>query len=438
MTKQKNPFEKELDKLDEQWEDFIDSELPIFHWVFTPENSQLALTFIKVKEQLDEKNPHLFLHLSTEFETTESFGYQLAEEMNQLIEEGFADADEDASEDDNNIQWHKPDLGNCRSGFQALFRSCNTAIAAFGDYVHSVTLAITPTSITDAKHYVDWWAQCCDIHTEFTWPKLLRLVVLDTHAQSELARLAQKRALHIHSATAPVNMREAMQAVLKQADDGSPGAQLRQHMTDLQEAAGKQQRDALEAHAAAALQVAQNQRWLDMWVAVLLTRAAGYLNMQLFTQALSDYRAAQPIAQQGEEESIAGCDKLFVQAQVCEATCLFNMAHFEEAAFVYDRAAQAAEQRNDLFLSLDSWRMASFCMERKKEPRQAWAFAKNSLDISRRMDAQQRRQSTLPFLGQAMIRLSPTGEVRDQVKQTFSELLSEDWLEQVQQVAAAC
>ena len=94
MTKQKNPFEKELDKLDEQWEDFIDSELPIFHWVFTPENSQLALTFIKVKEQLDEKNPHLFLHLSTEFETTEGFGYQLAEEMNQLIEEGFADADE--------------------------------------------------------------------------------------------------------------------------------------------------------------------------------------------------------------------------------------------------------------------------------------------------------------------------------------------------------
>ena len=160
--------------------------------------------------------------------------------------------------------------------------------------------------------------------------------------------------------------------------------------------------------------------------------------MQLFEDALQDYRAAQAIAQQGEEESVAGCGKLLVQAQVCEATCLFNMECFEEAAIVYGRAAQTAEQREDLFLGLDSWRMASFCMERKKDNKQAWVYAKNSLDISRKMDAQQRSQSTLPFLGQAMIRLSPTTEVRDQVKLTFNELLNEHWLDQVQQVAKTC
>ena len=87
MKKQPNPFEIELEKLDEQWEAFIDSELPIFHWVFTPDDSQLALTFIKVKEQLDEKNPHLFIHLNSEFDSAENFGHQLAIEMNQLIED---------------------------------------------------------------------------------------------------------------------------------------------------------------------------------------------------------------------------------------------------------------------------------------------------------------------------------------------------------------
>ena len=436
MKKQQNPFEKELEKLDEQWETFIDSEMPIFHWVFTPEDGQLALTFIKVKEQLDEKNPHLFIHLNSEFDSAENFGYQLATEMSRLIDEGLADVDKEES--DNSLAWQTPDLTACRSGFQALFRTCNAAIHAFGDYVHTVTLAITPTAVIDSKGYIDWWGQCCDIHTEFTWPKLLRLLVLDTHADSALAQLAKKRSQHIHSAIAPVNMRDAMRAVLHAADDGSPGARLRQHMVDLQEAAGKQQRDALETHAAAALAIVQQQHWLDMWVAVLLTRAAGYLNMQSFEEALADYRAAQPIAQQGEAEAIAGCDKLFVQAQVCEGTCLFNMERFEEAALVYDRAAQAAEQREDLFLSLDSWRMASFCMERNKDQKQAWRYAKNSLDISRKMDAQQRSQSTLPFLGQAMIRLSPTTEVRDQVKLTFAELLNDDWLDQVQQVAKAC
>lgn len=440
--KKQNPFEKALEKLDEQWEDFIDSDLPIFHWVFVPDDGQLALTFVKVKEQLDEKNPHLFIHLNTEFIQLDEFGHQLAAEMDQLIREGIDDAlipdDTDDTTADNPLVWTTPDLESCRSGFQVFFRTCNTAIKAFGDYVHSVTLVITPNAIEDNKTYVEWWRQCCDIHTQFTWPTLLKLVVFDTHQESALAALAQKRSQHIHSVMAPPGMQQAIQEVLKEADDGSPGAQLRQHMVSLQQAAGKQDQAALESHATQAVGIAQQQGWFDMWVAVLLTRAAGYLNIQRFEQALTDYRAAQSIARQGEEASVAGCGKLLVQATVCEATCLFSMEYFEEAALVYARAAQTAQERDDLFLSLESWRMASFCMERKKENKQAWNYAKNSLEISRLMDAQQRTQSTLPFLGQAMIRLSPTAEVRKQVKTTFDELLNDDWLEQVQQVAKAC
>ena len=31
-----NPIQQELEKLDEQWEEFTSSELPLFRWIFLP------------------------------------------------------------------------------------------------------------------------------------------------------------------------------------------------------------------------------------------------------------------------------------------------------------------------------------------------------------------------------------------------------------------
>jgi tetratricopeptide (TPR) repeat protein len=201
---------------------------------------------------------------------------------------------------------------------------------------------------------------------------------------------------------------------------------------------GKQDRKAIETIAQTALAITERENWLDMTVVILLTRAAGYLSLQVFDLALADYRLAYDMATQGEEKQIPGCNKLRLQAKISEGTCLFTAGHFEEAAQAYDQAAQIAEQQKDLLMSLEGWRMASFCMERKKDNQQAWEHGKKALAVGRLMDAQQRPNSTLPFLGQALLRISPSSQVTRQVKITFEDLLGEGWLENVEGMAKAC
>lgn len=441
MNKQ-NAIQQEIEKLEQQWQDFIDTDLPILHWYFSPDSIQLAQTFIKIKEQLDEKNPELFIRLHSEFNNTDDFGGDLAIEMNQAIEAGIADAMQLEKEEnisaEPGFQWQAPDLRLCQTGFHRFFRSCKNAVDTFGDFVHNITLVVTPTAVAKPEEYLDWWAQCCSINARFKWPANLRLIVLDTDPDSKLAQLARDNPQHIHSINATANLPQAIQALLKGADDGSTAARFRQCNVDLQAAVGKQDRPAIETYSAAAIAIAKQENWLDLWAVVLLTRAAGYLTMQLFEPALSDYREAQTIAQQGVQAQVPGCDKLHVQARVCEGTCLFSANRFNEAAPAYDQAAQIAEQQDDFFMSLEAWRMASFCMERAKNNPQAWEFGKKALTIGRKMAREQRIQSTMPFLGQALLRISPSAQVRDQVKITFGELLGEDWLENAEQVARAC
>ena len=431
-----NPIQQELEKLDEQWEDFTSSKLPLFHWYFSPDDIQLGLTFIKVKEQLDEKNPELFIHLHSEFEELDSFGRALAEEMNHLIEDGINDAGLAEAQENTPPTtihpWIKPDLTTCTSGFNCIFRSCTHALDSFGDYVHNLVLVITPARIKNHSQYTQWWAECCDIHSRYDWPKNLKLVVFDTDKNSALTTLAREQPTHIHSVAAPVDMAAAIQAVLREVDDGSPNAKFRQHTVDLQKAVGRRDKPAIDSLSAAAIALAEQHHWLDMWVVTLLTRAAGYLSLQTYDVALKDYRSAQLIAAQGEQEHVPGCNKLQLQAIICEGTCLFSAERFDEAAIAYAKGAQLAEQQQDSMMTLEGWRMASFSMERLKEKKPAWDYAMKAVEAGRNMDEAARAQSTLPFVGQALLRLSPNGDIDKQIKLSFSELLGDNWLENIE------
>jgi tetratricopeptide (TPR) repeat protein len=378
----------------------------------------------------------LFIHLHSEFEEIDSFGRALAEEMNHMIEDGISDAGlEEAQENAPPTtihQWIKPELTTCTSGFNCIFRSCKHALDSFGDYVHNLVLVITPARIKDHSQYTQWWAECCDIHSRYNWPKNLKLVVFNTDKNSTLATLVREQPTHIHSADAPVNMAAAIQAVLHEADDGSPNAKFRQHMVDLQQAVGKRDKSAIESLSAAAIALAEQHHWLDMWAVTLLTRAAGYLSLQAYDAALMDYRSAQLISAQGEQENVPGCNKLQLQAIICEGTCLFSAERFDEAAIAYAKGAQLAEQQEDFMLTLEGWRMASFSMERLKEKKSAWDYAMKAVEAGRKMDESARAQSTLPFLGQALLRLSPNNDIDKQIKLSFTEMLGDGWLENIE------
>lgn len=426
-----NPIQREIEKLHEQWEDFLNAKRPILRWHFLPDDIELGFGFIKIKEQLDEKNPELFIHLHAAFTSSETFSYSLAEELNQMIAEGIADAELDEAATQTQAatvhDWTAPDLNDCRIGYNALFRSCVHALRALDDYIHYLVIIVTPTAVNNRAAYTQWWSDCCEINARYRWPANLKIVFFDIEKESSLALLAQQKPQHIYSMDAPVDMNAAVQNVLKEADDGSPQAAFRNITVALQSAVGKQDKVAMEKLSANAIALAQAHHWLDMWAVTLLTRAAGYLGLQAYDLALADYRTAQTICAQGEQENVPGCNKLQLQACICEGTCLFSANRFEEAANAFAKGAQLAESQKDSLMTLEGWRMASFCMERAGFKKIAWDYGIKALEIGSAMNEDERAHSTLPFLAQALLRLSPNGDVDQHITQRFNELLGQDW-----------
>lgn len=428
-----NAIQKEIAKLTEHWQSFTGGDHAILHWLVKTSNVPLANTFIKIKEQFDADNGEWFIQLTSEFRDMQSFAGDLAEELNQLMEEGLAEADGDTPLND----WKKPDLRKAQSGFHALFLSCDSILNLFGKDIELLTLVISPVAVKKPQEYTQWWAWACKIRRDYKeWNPKLKFLVLDNAEKPFLSQALAQSADVALSQTPPLNFNAAARAVAEQANDGSDSGQFRLHLLDMNNAIGEQDRGKLEKSSTAALAITEKNQWFDMWATTLMTRGGGWLNFKIFDLAVKDYRQAQQVAAQGIEKKTPGCDKLLMQAMLFEGTAYFMANYLEHAARAYQGAAKKAEELKDSWICLEAWRMASLSMERHKQTDIAWQFANQAFSVGRGMKPEEREQSTLAFVGQAMLRISPNGQVKSEVKSAFDRMLGEQWLDQIEAATA--
>jgi hypothetical protein len=426
---QENAIQKEIAKLTQHWELFTDGDQAILHWLIKSTDIALANTFVKIKEQFDEENGEWFIQLTSEFADMHSFASDLTEELNELMEEGLADADGDTPLND----WKKTNLNEAQSGFHALFLSCGEILRLFGSSIECLTLVVSPSTVKKPKEYAQWWALACKIHRDYQeWNPKLKLLVLDSAEKPFLTQTFADNTDAALSQTPPLDFNGAARAIAEQANDGTDSGEFRLHLLDLNNAIGEQNKKKVEQASVAALAIAEKNNWFDMWATVLMTRAAGWLNFKIFDQAIKDYRQAQQVATQGIEQQTPGCEKLLMQAMLFEGSTYFMADYLEHAARAYESAAKKAEELKDLWICLEAWRMASLSMERHKQKDAAWQYANQAYAVGREMTPEEREQSTLAFVGQAMLRISPNGQVKSEVKNAFDRMLGEEWLKQVE------
>lgn len=428
-----NAIQKEIAKLTEHWQLFTDGDHAILHWLLKPANVPLANTFIKIKEQFDVDSGEWFIQLACEFRELQTFAADLADELNELIEQGFQEADGDSPLND----WQKPDLRNTQSGFQALFLSCDAILKLFDKEIEILTLSICPTAVKNPEQYAQWWNWACKIRREFQgWNSKLKFLVLDNAEKSFLSQTFSQNTDVALTQIPPLDFNGAARAVAEQANDGSDSGRFRVHLLDMNNAIGEQNKTKLEQASAAALPIAEKNQWWDMWATTLMTRGGGWLNFKSFDLAVQDYRLAQQVAAKGVENKTPACEKLLLQAMLFEGTAYFMANYLEHAAKAYQNTAQKAGEMKDSWICLEAWRMASLSMERFKKTDMAWQFANQAFAVGRAMTPEEREQSTLAFVGQAMLRISPNGQVKSEVKNAFDQLLGEEWLAQVESAAA--
>ncbi|MFO1367347.1 MAG: hypothetical protein U1F46_00010 [Marinagarivorans sp.] len=433
-----NPIEQEVGKLVSSWDEFLVSERSIAHWLINPADQSLVNAFVKINEQFDEKTGTWFIQLTSPFESSAAFACELNEELNHLIVEGLddalaAEAEENTCAPEAN-RWQRADAASA-SGLPALLATIHQLLALFDKSLEQLTLVIKPAQIKSIDDYAHWWQELCRLgRSRNTWPAALKWLVLDEAASGYLTKHFAPYQDQALTQTPAINLTAAAQAIAEQADDGSDAAKLRLLFLRLNTAIAEQNLTALHSAAEDALIITRQNQWPDMTTTVLLTRAGGLLNMQHYTPAIADYQQAQVFAALGVNNNIPGCEKLLLQAMLFTGTGFFLAEQLEQAASEFERTAGAAEEQNDLWTALEAWRMAAFSCERLKQPARAWQLALSALEVGKKMPAETREQSTLGFVGQAMLRLKPAAQ--NEIQHNFAELLGPDWLKKLEGAAA--
>ena len=121
--------------------------------------------------------------------------------------------------------------------------------------------------------------------------------------------------------------------------------------------------------------------------------------------------------------------KLVLQSKLAEGAALVSEDQHAEAAKVYEEAAGLAEQLQDHMMTMESWRMAAYCHEISKQIEPSWRCGHAALDAAERLDADIRSTSTLPFVGQGLLRLVPqqNPEMANAIRERMNTLVGPDW-----------
>lgn len=429
-----NPVEKEFKKLGSQWQRFLDSDLPIFHWMVPSDSVQLLNAFIKIKEQFDEKTPEMFVHLTVPFSGLEQFATDLADEFNQLVKEGLDDTLPEGGED---CPWQAPDTRQSQSGFQALLKSCDAFLQTFGDCLDALVLVIAPPSVPEGKAYLQWWQWACTIHRDYDeWPDKLKWITLDHIEQPYLHAVVAEFPEQIYSEIADCDYKGALTKVLDDADDGSDAAKIRKNLFNMNNAIAESDGNALKQSRDIALPLARSNNWFDIAATINMTCAAGLMSWQHYDTAINEYQKAQEQARLGMQADLPGSEKLLLQSMLNESTCLYLNDNLAPAAKAFEKTAGLAHELGDPWIELEAWRMGSFCLERAGQQQQAWVHGKQALAVGRTMEVEQRLQSTLPFVGQALMRMSPDTAVANEVDGVMIDLIGENWQQTLKEASS--
>lgn len=311
-----------------------------------------------------------------------------------------------------------------------LHTTCAAFLAHHENVFEHLVLVLTPSEIEDDAEFAEWLAQAA---VQAGPMPRLRFLVLMPRGEGEataqrVVELAQGRA---RAEALELNMPAALETLSRQAGGlGSPGGRFRHLFVQLTNAVGVGELAQAERLAGSALAITQAQGWPSLEVAVHFALGGGALAAGRPQDALPRYQAALDSARAAVKAGAGEGTALELRAQLAVASAQLRSGDYVAAAATYEQAAPLATAQSDLRMQLECWRMASFCHESAGSPQSAWEHAQRALRVGHSMDTDTRATSTLPYLGEALERLSRenlSGLTPDQVVKRMEGLLGKEW-----------
>lgn len=411
-----------MEKLRRQWSAFAeDPEARLLRWVLAPEEAQAVESFFRVEDTTLGVTPDLFLRLTAPFGQAGNYGRALVEEWVGQYEAGR----EELRAQGLDSTWQVP-RATGGDDVELLLETAVSFHAHHQPLFRNIVVVLWPQAVYAKGAWVEWMKEA----VQRLRGEEVRLVCLETE-ERELEPVAQALGPKVQTHVADLDIAGMMEEVSLAAGrlDTAQG-RMRHTLVRLHGALGKEDLGRATELGQEALGLAQQQGWGQQVVGVHMSLGSGHLAVGQVREAVREYRQGEAVAAQaqGRGERWGGVLRLYALLAVAGAYVVGGSP--TQAATAYEQAARLARELGEARLELESWRMGAWCRERVRAWEEAWGSNIKALRVGQRLEEEPRRNSTLAYVGEALLRLARTPVYRGQeraVEEEMRKLLGPHW-----------
>jgi hypothetical protein len=432
---------RRLDLLFDHWCEFAQNpDVRLLRWLAATDEVSMVEAFVARESEPDAcETPDLFLRFDDAFDNPAAHGYRLRQSLIGAYDEARPALGEGGLD----TSFVAPHADRADDDIGALLCALAAYHAHQAGQVALLVAFLSPATVSDPPAY-QLWLQRLILRA----PAHVRFVMVDSSAREQAGELAAAQSELVMSVPCELNMGGACEELLRGAGSDSPGDRFRQLFAALGNAAKA-------GDLAAALPLSQSATRLGTAMgcphlaAVVQTLLAGiYSGAGDYLQAIRCYSQVELLADETYAHGERGAPapegarelegkvamayglRLKRDARFGQGTCLIAERAWEHGSKVFLDGAGLSRRLQDARGELDALRLASLCFEQHGALQHAWQCGMKGLEIGGGMDGETRRTSSLPYLGESMLRLSRAVEFsayREPVERQLERLLERGW-----------
>jgi len=419
-----NPISDRLSILIKKWNVATASrqDASVYIWKIQSDEQQMIDLFFQNETSTNKVTFDLFFAFDCPFLNIEEYNIALVDELkNQLsaYQEAFSDEPMPTT-------WQPAPPPEYDIDEVYFIENFNTFLESLTDLEDNLVLYLSPQKVTSFSKW-DLWLN--NVLEKSHNPRL-KFMLIEPLEDIWFPMLYQK----FPDATLPIlaelDMPGAMQEVAAGVNPSLPGAQFQKFFLKLANFIGKGKIEKAALVGQDALQLARKEGWQDLRVAVLMQLGNGWFQQGDISRSIAHYERADIIADSLHKKGDKSGTKLLIQVRFGKGSVYISTSDYNQAIQCYQGIVPLATAIKDHFSLMETYRMSAYCYECTKDYEQAWECNQLALTTSQSLEEKLRQNSTLPYVGQALLRLNVRlgdKDTENTIRQQMIALAGNNW-----------
>ena len=423
-TSKENVIQQRLEMLQAHYHAFsLDENAQICLWQIEAAEIQMIESFFRNESTVFASSPDLFLKFERPFHQKSTYARSLFDELVEHV----TDYRSEPADHKVKINW-QPRLWSRTQQSQPDFFFVNLSEFAKGieELEDKVLAYLAPPEVLDFKKLEDWLIDILEIGL----PSNLQIMLVDFVDNPQFSKLSKAFPKKVKTIVPQLQMQQAMKEIAMAAGGNSPGAHFQNHFIDLTHAAAKGNMEKVERASNKAMQIAIEQGWTHLQIAVLTTVGSAWMGKNEFKKALKEFESAENIARDALRREEDTASRLLSNCLFSKGTIFVHLKQHSKGAKVYEEIVPLLEKQEDTYMTMEAWRMAAYCFEKGLNYSKAIECNEKAMQLANQLEEEQRQNSTLPFIAAALIRLNKRrasfGKA-DDIEEEMRKIYGADW-----------